>query len=607
MRGRARRGPKRAGAGTLRLRSISLQNFKSFRDETEIPLGQITYLIGPNGAGKSNALHGLKTIAAAITSDVYAPKQGDYFDNDTGRAMKLAAVMELSGSERQAMISRVKTRPASHSRGGLGGWLFRRLKYETSFSGPSRTQAISLTFTNASYHTFASIEHGNGDHTAMQRTIETIDAREKHLPEPEPYGVHSLAPSALFKQVDKSLASPVHDLFSGIVHTTTRRSIPDSTPAHQSSGVTPDGDDIFNELNDLHREKQLEFDRFVSAITDGSITGVEPKMRGSELVLEITEPGLGRRTLHTDLGSGQKQLVLLALQLFTRPGTVFILTEPELHLHSRAQRQIRAGLMNASTKLQIAVETHSPIFLGTGRGESTILITKNEGHSHATPIIPGNMGVIRRELGIAHHDALYHTNILFVEGHAEFAAFPRMLSTLGYTYEPKTAIFNLGGVGGIRHLGLLLDYFRADGRKAFVILDRHRAAQSTVASLQSRGLLAGEDLFVLPGDFEDAFASTTVADAVAKMAQSVGHVSVLTAADIDIQREKGESTANILKKAWRKTTAHDFSKVDLASHLAGLPPDKIPRDIKAALGAAMSRFDQGAGGPASGNPPEGGG
>lgn len=69
----------------MRLRSILLQNFKSFKDKTTVLLGQITCLIGLNGAGKPNALHGLKTIAVAITRNDYEPAPGNYlFDTGLG-------------------------------------------------------------------------------------------------------------------------------------------------------------------------------------------------------------------------------------------------------------------------------------------------------------------------------------------------------------------------------------------------------------------------------------------------------------------------------------------------------------------------------------------
>jgi AAA15 family ATPase/GTPase len=38
------------------LKSITLQNFKSFGDAQEVPLEPITVLVGPNNSGKSNLL-----------------------------------------------------------------------------------------------------------------------------------------------------------------------------------------------------------------------------------------------------------------------------------------------------------------------------------------------------------------------------------------------------------------------------------------------------------------------------------------------------------------------------------------------------------------------
>ena len=584
--GRARR--RAAGAVDLKLHSISLQNFKSFGDETTIPTGQITYLIGPNGAGKSNVLHGLETLSAIITGGDYAPEQGDYFDNDTDREMKLSAVVELSDVERQEMAARIKTRPLAISRGGLAEWLFRRLKCETSFNGTTRTHTISLTFASADLHVFMSVEHDGNRHTGRRRRIEAISTKVKLLPDLESYDAGPTATvSALLEEIDKPLASKVNDLFSGVAYTTTQRHIPKSTPVRESRGITSDGSNILNELNDLPRTKQQEFDRFLSAMTGKSLLGVEPRVRGSELVIEATEPDLRRKTPHTDFGSGHNQLVLLALQLFTKPGTIFMLAEPELHLHPRAQKQVRAGLKDASAKLQIVIETHSPVFLGTDRGETTLLITKDRGSSHITPIITDNMDVIRHELGITHYDALYHENILFVEGGSEHEAFPKFLDTLGYTHAPKTAIFNLGGVGRLRHLGPLLQYFKGEGRKVFVILDGNATARSSIATLKRDGVL-DKNFLTLDKDFEDAFASKILVDAVSAMARQFGCEFDLSKDDLDHQRSEDKHVAAILRKHWKKATGHDFSKVDLAKSLAALPRRDIPDEIKGALRAAMA-------------------
>ncbi len=594
---------------TLRLHSISLENFKSFRDEAVIPLSQTTCLIGPNSAGKSNILHGLKTLSSIIAGIYYAPEPGDYFNNDTDREMKLAVVVELSDDERKYMAEHIDAPAAAPLHGDLGEWLFKRLKYEVSLGNASQTHAVSLTFTDADYHVFASVTQDDGKYTAQRRDIDMIDTVGKALPDLEPFHLTSTKIDYLLGEIDKPLISIIKDMFSGISDIGMGRSIPQSSSPHESHGITPDGSNLLNEVNSLPLEKKIEFNKFIESITGGSISGIEASMKDSELVLEAAEPGLGRRTPSADLSSGQEQLVLLAMQLFARPGTAFILTEPELHLHAKAQRQVRRRLKDASSQLQIVIETHSPIFLGAGPGEAILLITKSEGSSHVTPIGPDNLDVIRHELGVAHSDSLHHENILFVEGDSEHVALPRFMSALGYDLAPKTAVFNLGGAGRIRHLPLLLRYFKADGRRVFVILDNDEKTHSYTKKLAKNSPL-DKNFFIFDKSFEDAFASATIMDAVKGMCMHHGCKFSLTADDLDAERAKGRRVDAVLEERWLQETGHVFNKVDLAKLLAGLPSGAIPDEIKSALRAAADHFGQGGdGGPAEGgdtggeNPP----
>lgn len=585
----------------MRLHSISLENFKSFRDKATIPLSRTTCLIGPTGAGKSNVVHGLKTISKIIEDNDYKPEPGDYFDNDTSREMRLTFVLELSDYERNAIAARIKTPSTDLSHGHLGNWLFKRLKYEISFSRTSTTHTVSLTFTDADYQPFASVRQNKANQTALRRDIKMINIAGKALPEPEYFVPRSNKIDSLLEQIDAPLAPAIRSLFSRIADIGTQRSIPQSSSPHESHEITPDGSNILNEVNSLSLEKKIEFNKFLESITGGSISSIEAIMKGSELVLEAAEPGLDRRTPRVDLSSGQEQFVLLALQLFVKPGTVFILTEPELHLHAKAQKQVQRRLKDASSKLQIVIETHSPIFLGADPDEAILLITKVGGSSHVTPIGPDNLDVIRHELGVAHGDSLYHENILFIEGRSEHAAFPRLMSTLGVDLSPKTAVFSLGGVGRIKHLRLLLPYFKADGRRVFVILDNGEKARSYTKKLEDDGLL-DKNFFILKKNFEDAFASATIVDAVGKMAVRHGCESPLTADDLDCERAAGRRVDAVLQERWKKATGRDFNKVDLAKLLANLPRDCIPDEIKSALRAAADHFGQGGDGePAEGN------
>ena len=504
--------------------------------------------------------------------------------------MRLAVAVDMSDNERKSIAAHIQTWPPSLSRDDLGDWLFKRLKYRISFNGSSKSHMISLTFKDPKYRTFVNTTLGNDDHTAKRRSIEMINIKSKSPPRLEPYGVNAPTVADVFEQVDESILPQLRGLFSGIVHVTPQRSIPKSTPVNEGRGITPDGSNSPNELNSLPRSKQLEFDEYLSGIAGGSISTIEPRVRGSEMVLEATEPDLRRRTPRADFSSGQEQMILLARHMFDAPSSILMLSEPELHLHAKAQRQVYAMLRRASVKTQIVIETHSPTFLGTDQNETVLLIIKDQGQSRVTPISPDNMSVIRLALGVTHHDSLYHTNILFAEGDSECASFPKFLSKLGYKIEPKTTIFNLGGVGKIKHLQLLLSYFKADGRKAFVILDNNRKIRPYIERLKSDKLL-DKNLFILEKNFEDGFSPAVIIGVVKRLAQQFGCQLDLTEESLSQRMSNGEHADAVLQKHWKSSTGHDFNKVHLAKMLADLPPRDIPEEIEAALRAAMEYFE----------------
>ena len=118
----------------MRLRSITLANFKSFADEAEIPIDRITCIIGPNGAGKSNAIYGLERAAAILSGKGYRPKKSDYFDDNDAEEMRLSATIELSDDEQKTLLDRPKMEPVKALNKKLvGGPLFRHVKYAVSF------------------------------------------------------------------------------------------------------------------------------------------------------------------------------------------------------------------------------------------------------------------------------------------------------------------------------------------------------------------------------------------------------------------------------------------------------------------------------------------
>lgn len=584
---------------TVKLRSISLRNFRSIGDEDgtgiEIPLGRINYLIGPNGAGKSNVLAGLKNVAAILAGGEYKPKKADYFDNDVGRTMELGATVELSKQERLRLLNLSGNKSNAVIHGELPHWpIFHLVKHSVAFvNSEKQGERISTTVKDESFHTLSEAYRKGDKCVVGLRGLKGIDLRNMSLPELSS-GTHRgiLTTSQIIELVDLSLLETIKVHFSGLRDLGIARNIADTVPAREAAGLSPDGSNLPTELAGLGREEQSGFDEYMRQITHGDPESVEPRMRESNFVLETKEAGLEHRRTHADLGSGQEQSLILGWQLRNPPITLFMIREPELHLHPERQRQIRRQIQLAASRLQFVIETHSPVFLGTGEGENVLLATKSEGRTRVAKIAPENMRLIREELGISHADALYNTRVVFVEGESEFAAFPVFWKALHPDLGPAPSFFSLGGAGNTKHLRLMLEYLKADDRRFFAILDRHDDALDHAKKLQP-DLLPDDNLHILEESFEDEFTSEQVAHAASKLAKQDGFDLQITPEELSAaRRESGMIQA--VRERWRKSAGAPLNKAKLAAMLAhSCKRDKIPAGIRAALEAAAASLGSG--------------
>ena len=581
--------------GTLRLRSISLRNFKSFGDGdgagTEIPLARITYLIGPNGAGKSNALAGLEKIALLLGGGSYTPERTDYFDSDDGRPMELGATVELSDAERMRLLKLWRESVAVAPDKLPPPPSFRLLNYFVKYaSGKKQHEKVSMTLKDESFDTVARAYRDGDGCTIEVWSLRTVHLIGMLLPRPLSSS-HAKFPvtSELIKRIDPTLSTYLTGHFSGLRMLDVNRKIADTVPAHTAEDVSSDGHNLPNELVGAGRDGQAAFDKYMEPVTHGDPESIEPRMRGDRFVLETRDAGLERRRVHTDLGSGQEQLLILAWHLFNAPGTTLAIKEPELHLHAERQKQIRGLIRGADPRLQLVIETHSPVFLGAAGDEAVLLATKLGGQTGVARIAPENMGLIREELGISHADALYNVNVLFVEGESEFRAFPAFWKTLRLGPSPPPTCFSLGGAGNTSHLRIMLEYLKFDDRRFFVVLDGHVDAKSHVHKLQRDGLL-GDNVRFLPKSFEDEFSSAQIIDAARKAAAEAGVTAPrLTPEELDAARADA-TVADAVEKRWFKATGSGMDKVNLARHLGRLSRGEIPPGIVDSLEAAAVHF-----------------
>lgn len=583
----------------MRLRNITLKNFRSIGDEDgagiEIPLARINYIIGPNGAGKSNIVAGLETIAAILAGDKYEPKPADHFDRDPAREMELGATMDLSNEERMRLLIPL-AKQASISMKDLSNFpIFRAVSYSVVFAnGEKQSEKISTGIQDGVLYTLSEARRDEDKVILKYVTLELTDDRKEIVGETSSSTITQFPDSSeLVGYASPPLLDALKQHFGRLRALDMDRKIAGAVPAREVQGISSNGGNLPAELNGLDRDKQVEFDEYMKAITHGDPVGTEPHLRGSEFVLKIMEAGLGGRGTHADLGSGQEQSLILGWHIFNASGTILVVREPEIHLHAERQKQILQRIRLDDRGLQFVIETHSPVFLGTAEGENVLLATKSVGHTTVAKVAPENMRLIREELGISHADALYNTRILFVEGESEFAALPMFWRTLYPGSDHVPAFFSLGGSGNTKHLRLVLEYLKADDRSFFAILDNHDDAKAHVESRQYGKLLGGRCHF-LQKSFEDEFTCSQIAAAFGKMAADEGTMPFIDASALDTARKNG-LTADHLKNLWASEVGSKFDKVRLAELLGRLPGDEIPSGIKGALDAAAACFGGGDG------------
>jgi AAA15 family ATPase/GTPase len=88
------------------LNRISLENFRSFKDRTELDLQNINVFVGPNKAGKSNLIMALRFLNALARNDWYNLYTDNVFDHDDSKRITIEIVFCLGNDERKELVKK---------------------------------------------------------------------------------------------------------------------------------------------------------------------------------------------------------------------------------------------------------------------------------------------------------------------------------------------------------------------------------------------------------------------------------------------------------------------------------------------------------------------
>jgi predicted ATP-dependent endonuclease of OLD family len=203
------------------------------------------------------------------------------------------------------------------------------------------------------------------------------------------------------------------------------------------------------------------------------ITSVRAPISANQAIASVRESS-GQAFDLANTSEGVVQASILVTKIATNPeGTVFLIEEPELHLHAGAQRDLRKFIEENSRSKQFFITTHSTIFARTSNNSNVHLVTRNAAQSYVRKVVePQDLVLVKSELGHNNLDFFSYNVILFVEGETEAVAFPILAESIGIDLsQERVKIINLKGKSKLAKLDEYLRYLKDSGVVPFVVLD----------------------------------------------------------------------------------------------------------------------------------------
>ena len=160
--------------------------------------------------------------------------------------------------------------------------------------------------------------------------------------------------------------------------------------------------------------------------------------------------------LYPTAGEGRKKLLVYSIfdilsdETSERKINLFLIEEPENHLHKSLQIALSQILFNDEKYTYLFVTTHSPFVLYEMDGVNLIRIF-NQKKTFSKSVfykVPDNFEKNRKMLNVSLSEAIFANRVLLVEGPSEFILFSKVLSVVYPFYESDGIyILQVNGVG----------------------------------------------------------------------------------------------------------------------------------------------------------------
>ena len=168
--------------------------------------------------------------------------------------------------------------------------------------------------------------------------------------------------------------------------------------------------------------------------------------------------------LYPTAGEGRKKLLVYSIydilsdETSERKINLFLIEEPENHLHKSLQIALSQILFNDEKYTYLFVTTHSPFVLYEMDGVNLIRIFNQEKTFSKSVFykVPDDFEKNRKMLNVCLSEAIFANKVLLVEGPSEFILFSKILSVIHPYYESDGIyILQVNGVGFEKYRSIL--------------------------------------------------------------------------------------------------------------------------------------------------------
>jgi predicted ATPase len=312
------------------LSRIELENLLSFK-HLDFEMRPLNVLVGPNASGKSNLIRSLSLIQAL-------PKRG------------LSQAIADGGGSRSWINRRTGGVASIHIEGSEEP----RFDYTLSFQEAGQSWAIDReTYANVFERRQEQVSLGTRGNTVMQTSIASnvsVLSEIRHPSEP-----------ALAKLADAFNNIRLYREFVTGPRAQARSGTSSSLLADH---LDEDGANLALRLGEMDLQIGLHtVNRAISRLFE-LFSEVKVSTRGGITQLYVREKGIENTFAATSLSDGTLRLLcLLTVLLDPTPPPLICIEEPETGLHPDAIRDVAGLLVEASSRTQVVVTTHSPALI----------------------------------------------------------------------------------------------------------------------------------------------------------------------------------------------------------------------------------------------------